>query len=178
MQEGIANDPSFGNKRMFARRLLAASRRPLLAATSAAVSAGGASACAACAAAPGDAGGAMPMGLPTGLPDVSALQVQMLGVSGLTGYTAGYAVKRTFKVFVFTTGCIFMGLQSLASNGLITVHWEQIEKRLQSLGDLNGDGVFDATDLNSGSEQMQAYLSAGLPSAGTFSAGFLMGLRS
>ena len=102
----------------------------------------------------------------------------MFGVSGLTGYTAGYAIKRTFKVFVFTAGCIFLGLKSLESNGLITVHWTEVEKRIQSLGDLNADGHFDAKDLQVGSDQMQAYLSAGLPSAGSFSTGFLIGMRS
>ena len=42
-------------------------------------------------------GGGMPLGLPTSLPslpsitDVSMLQVELLTVSGLSGYTAGYA---------------------------------------------------------------------------------------
>ena len=102
----------------------------------------------------------------------------MLGVSGLTGYTAGFAVKRTFKVFIFTAGCIFIGLQSLAHNKLITVHWDEMERRLQSVADLNADGLVDAKDLASGNDALQAYLAAGLPSAGSFSAGFLVGLRS
>jgi len=58
------------------------------------------------------------------------------------------------------------------------VHWDEMEKRVRSMGDLNQDGVFDAKDLQSGSDKMQSYLSAGLPSAGSFSAGFLMGLRA
>ena len=44
--------------------------------------------------------------------------------------------------------------------------------------DANQDGVLDNRDLTHGSDQLQAYLAAGLPSAGTFSAGFLLGLRS
>ena len=59
----------------------------------------------------------------TPLGSVTAGQMQLLGVSGISGYTAGFAVKRTFRVLIFTTGCIFIGLQSLASNGLISVHW-------------------------------------------------------
>ena len=82
------------------------------------------------------------------------------------------------QVFVFTAGCIFVGLQSLASNGLITVHWDRMEKRLHSLGDFNQDGTVDEKDLKTGYDQLQAYLSAGLPSAGSFSAGFLWGMRS
>ena len=129
-------------------------------------------------------GGGMPLGLPTSLPslpsitDVSMLQVELLTVSGLSGYTAGYACKRAFKVLVFTSGCIFIGLQTLASNGLITVHFDEMEKRLRTLADLNKDGVVDGQDLQSTNDKLQAYLSAGLPSAGTFSAGFLFGMRS
>lgn len=104
--------------------------------------------------------------------------MQVLTVSGLTGYTAGFAVKRTVKVFVFTTGCIFMGLQVLAQNGLITVHYDEMERLLQRAADLNNDGKVDGSDIAKGGDQLQAYLSAGLPSAGSFSAGFLVGLRS
>ena len=104
--------------------------------------------------------------------------MQMAGVSGLTGYTAGFAAKRAFRVFVFTGGVIFIGLQTLAHNGLITVHWDEIERRMSSAVDLNGDGVVNGSDLNVGSEKLQAYLSAGLPSAASFSGGFLLGLRS
>jgi len=128
---------------------------------------------AACASASSGSGGGgvtdMLSGFP-GVADVSALQMQMLGVSGVSGYTAGFAIKRAFKVLVFTTGCIFMGLQTLAQNGLITVHFDEIEKRMQS--------VADPAALQSSQDQLQAYLAAGLPSATTFSAGFVMGLRS
>ena len=125
----------------------------------------------------------LPPGLPSNidlsfLNDMSALQLQVLTVSGLTGYTAGFAIKRTIKVFVFTAGCIFMGLQVLSRNGLITVHYDEMEKLLLSAADLNKDGKIDASDLAKGGEKLEAYLSAGLPSAGSFSAGFLIGLRS
>ena len=121
--------------------------------------------------------------LPGSLPlppigDLSGLQLQMLGVSGLTGYTAGFALKRTFKVFVFTTGCIFMGLQTLAQHGLITVHWNEFERRIATTLDANGDGKVDSLDMQLQSDKLQAYLSAGLPSAGSFSVGLLAGLRS
>ena len=83
----------------------------------------------------------LPAGLPAGLPDISTLQLQVVGVSGVTGYTAGYAAKRAFKVFIFTSGCIFMGLQTLAQNGLITVHWEEMQKKMLSTLDMNGDNT-------------------------------------
>ena len=123
----------------------------------------------------------IPTSLPgplSGMVDLSPLQLQVLGVSGLTGYTAGFALKRAFRVFVFTSGCIFMGLQTLVQNGLITVHWEEIERRLALLADLNGDGKVDEKDVKSGYDRMVAYLSAGAPSVGGFGTGFFLGLRS
>lgn len=117
--------------------------------------------------------------LPAGLPgDITSLQLQLAGVSGFAGYTAGFAIKRTFRIVVFTTGVIFMGLQTLAHNDLITIHFDKIEEKFNTAVDLNGDGVIDTKDLHLGSDKVQAYLSAGLPSGASFSAGFLLGLRS
>lgn len=116
--------------------------------------------------------------LPAGITDISPLQLQVAGVSGVTGYTVGFAAKRAFRVFVFTAGCACAGLQTLAYNGLITVHWDKIEKRLNSAIDMNAAGSLDVSDLSLGSEKMQAYLATGLPCAGSFSTGFILGLRS
>ena len=77
---------------------------------------------------------------PASLSEMSALQLQLTGVSGFTGYTAGYALKRTFRVFVFTTGVIFMGLQTLAHNQLITIHWDKMEEKFHAAVDLDQDG--------------------------------------
>lgn len=110
--------------------------------------------------------------------DVLKPQMQMFGVSGFTGYTAGYAFKRAFKVFFLSFGCCFIGLQSLASNGFITVHWEAMEKQFHRLADLDGDGKVDEKDIKDGYDRVLAYLSAGAPSVGGFSTGFLVGLRS
>ena len=71
-----------------------------------------------------------------------------------------------------------MGLQTLAQNGLITVHWDEFEQKLAKLADINGDGKLDQKDLDATSDKLTAYLSAGLPSAGSFSVGMLAGLRS
>lgn len=42
------------------------------------------------------------------------------------------------------------------------------------MADLDGDGA----DLAKGVDKLETYLKAGLPSAASFSAGFLFGLRS
>ena len=151
-----------------AARLAAVRARAPLLSSAAATAAMSSLAAPPTACAPAVADGGPLAGLSFNPMDLSALQVQMLTVSGLTGYTAGFAVKRTFKVFIFTAGCIFIGLQSLANNGLVTVHWDEIETRMKSVADVNSDGVVNGADLQNGQERLQAYLSAGLPSAGSF----------
>ncbi len=111
-------------------------------------------------------------------PQLSTAQLQLAGVSGLSGYTAGFAIKRTFRVLVFTTGCIFVGLQGLASNGLITVHWDRMEQSLKTLADLDASDSLDSGGLVKSADRLETYLRAGIPSAASFSAGFLLGLRS
>ena len=81
-------------------------------------------------------------------------------------------------MFLFTAGTIFIGLHALAHNKLITVHYDEMEKRLRTFADIDQDGKINPKDLQRGSDQLQAYLAAGLPSAGTFGVGFLLGLRS
>ena len=85
---------------------------------------------------------------------------------------------RGSQVFLFTAGTIFCGLQALAHNKLITVHYDEMEKKLRSMADLDQNGKIDAKDLQKGSDRLQAYLAAGLPSAGTFGVGFLFGMRA
>ena len=58
-------------------------------------------------------GGSSPLDLlPSSIPPITPLQLQLAGVSGFAGYTAGFAIKRAFRVAIFTTGVCFMGLQA------------------------------------------------------------------
>lgn len=118
-------------------------------------------------------GGSSPLrlALPDGLPEITPLQLQFAGVSGLAGYTAGYAIKRAFRVVIFTTGVCFMGLQTLAHNDLITIHWDKMEEKFNSVALDNGS-------LEEVNDKVQAYLAAGLPSGAAFTTAFVLGLRS
>ena len=101
-----------------------------------------------------------------------------LGVGGFAGYAAGFAIKRAAQVVVFTTGCLFIGMQVMANHGYVTVHWDKIEKDWKGGLDKNGDGKVDTSDFGSQYDQVVKVLESGVPGAAGFSAGFLLGLRS
>lgn len=100
------------------------------------------------------------------------------GVGGFAGYAAGFALKRAAQVVIFTTGCLFIGMQVMANHGYITVHWEKIEKDWRGKLDTNGDGEVSHADMHSQYEQLVNVLESGVPGAAGFSAGFILGLRS
>lgn len=100
------------------------------------------------------------------------------GVGGFAGYAAGFALKRAAQVVIFTTGCLFIGMQVMANHGYITVHWEKIDKDWRGGLDTNGDGEVMAKDMHTQYEQLVQVLESGVPGAAGFSAGFILGLRS
>jgi uncharacterized membrane protein (Fun14 family) len=104
--------------------------------------------------------------------------VTELGVGGFAGYAAGFAIKRAAQVVVFTTGCLFIGMQVMANHGYVTVHWDKIEKDWKGGLDSNADGKVDSNDFSSQYDQVVKVLESGVPGAAGFSAGFLLGLRS
>jgi uncharacterized membrane protein (Fun14 family) len=104
--------------------------------------------------------------------------VQAAGLSGVSGYTAGFAAKRAFKVLVFTAGCFFISMQVMASNGYISVHFDKMEDAFNETFDLNGDGKTDGADAQEAQDRLKKRLGAGVPCAASFGAGFLFGLRS
>jgi uncharacterized membrane protein (Fun14 family) len=87
-------------------------------------------------------------------------------------------VKKAGKVAVVFFGTIFMGLQGLASTGLIQINWGRAAELFDTTVDLNGDGVADKKDLEMAIEILQRRLSAGMgPTAAGLPAGLLLGLR-
>jgi uncharacterized membrane protein (Fun14 family) len=100
------------------------------------------------------------------------------GVGAFAGYAAGFAIKRAAQVVIFTTGCLFIGMQVMANHGYVTVHWDKIEHDWKGQLDTNGDGSVTHEDMHSQYEQLVKVLESGVPGAAGFSAGFLLGLRS
>jgi len=121
---------------------------------------------------------AEPAHVPATMMESIPVPVQAAGLSGVSGYTAGFAAKRAFKVLVFTAGCFFITMQVMASNGFITVHFDRLEGAFNDTFDLNGDGKADGVDAQEAQTRMKKRLEAGVPCAASFSAGFLFGLRS
>ncbi|KAJ1620094.1 FUN14 family-domain-containing protein [Pavlovales sp. CCMP2436] len=104
--------------------------------------------------------------------------VTEFGVGAFAGYAAGFVLKRAAQVVIFTVGCLFVGMQVMANHGYVTVHWDRIELAWKSQFDTNHDGKIDSDDMNMQYEQVVKVLESGVPGAGGFTAGFLLGLRS
>ncbi|KAG8460682.1 hypothetical protein KFE25_011457 [Diacronema lutheri] len=100
------------------------------------------------------------------------------GVGGFAGYAAGFALKRAAQVVIFTTGCLFIGMQVMANHGYVTVHWDKIDKDWRGRLDTDGDGRVTHKDMHGQYEQLVKVLESGVPGAAGFSAGFILGLRS
>lgn len=93
-----------------------------------------------------------------------------MGLGALLGFAVGYTAKKALKIALILTGILVVLGVSLQNYGIITIHWPEIE------------GVYTRAVEQSGG--LKAYLSqwAGrfetlIPVAGSFSIGFLFGLR-
>eukprot|EP00469_Lotharella_globosa_P006679 CAMPEP_0167787204 /NCGR_PEP_ID=MMETSP0111_2-20121227/9269_1 /TAXON_ID=91324 /ORGANISM="Lotharella globosa, Strain CCCM811" /LENGTH=176 /DNA_ID=CAMNT_0007678773 /DNA_START=109 /DNA_END=639 /DNA_ORIENTATION=- len=136
-------------------------------------------------------------GLPGGMPDAEnkdetagddepaedAMKMFLVHVSkqltlgGISGVCAGYATKTVAKQVAYGIGLFFIGVQILAYNGIITVPWENVEKKLKEAADLDGDGDVDADDLLIVWKKVKHVLSYGLPNAAGFVGGFMVGIK-
>eukprot|EP00918_Siedleckia_nematoides_P053196 GHVU01116188.1.p1 GENE.GHVU01116188.1~~GHVU01116188.1.p1 ORF type:complete len:162 (-),score=23.27 GHVU01116188.1:687-1172(-) len=94
------------------------------------------------------------------------------------GYASGYCVKKATKAVAFGVGLGFIGLQALHYNGVIQMNWDKIGKEVERKLDLNEDGVVDEKDLFDAKNRLMKMLGYGMPGAGGFGTGFLLGIRS
>jgi len=94
------------------------------------------------------------------------------------GFASGYTIKKAGKVAVVGFGTIFMGLQGLASVGLIQINWHRAVEMFDSQLDLNDDGKIDKADAEIAIAKLQARLTLGMgPAAVGFPAGLALGLK-
>ncbi|GGJ74832.1 hypothetical protein GCM10008939_18950 [Deinococcus aquiradiocola] len=92
-----------------------------------------------------------------------------LSVGAILGFCAGFAVKRIGRMTVLLVGLLFLALQILAWQGLLTVNWG----RVQALAEpwvQRGGREFGAWVLG--------IVQTNLPFGGGFVAAFLVGLRA
>jgi uncharacterized membrane protein (Fun14 family) len=92
--------------------------------------------------------------------------VAQIGVGGILGFLVGYALKKVAKLLMVLAGILVMVLAYLGLRGVITVNFEALESLISS-------------GISSGSWLVQVAVSilTAIPFAGSFLAGFLLGLR-
>ena len=96
---------------------------------------------------------------------MSAL-VYQVGIGGVGGFIAGYAFKKLLKIVAVIVGLFIIALIYLGFQGIITIHFGELEKTIANALGLAGQATsFIATII------------ALLPAAGSFGVGFLLGLK-
>ena len=103
-----------------------------------------------------------------------------LGLGGVMGYSTGYAAKEIGKKVLFWGGTVVIGLQMLAYNGMVTLHWGTIFHSIQSRLklDKDGDGELTGEDARLWFNKFTTVVSSGVPGNASFLGGLYLGLRS
>ncbi len=93
-----------------------------------------------------------------------ALEIGTATFGGIIGYSAGFAVKKIFKLALFLIGLLFVLSQVLAHYEILVVNWLKIQEIIR-IHNMNDAG------------KIITFLTAHLPVAGGFTAGFILGLK-
>eukprot|EP00955_Chlamydomonas_euryale_P000211 2243-Chlamydomonas_euryale.AAC.4 len=109
--------------------------------------------------------------------NLSGPVVTNLGFSGCIGLAAGLAFKKVGQLLAVAIGLLFMLVQGLAYTGAVTVNWAQIQAYVTKTLDANGDGKVDQSDFKHYVNKGLGVMTLGVPSAGGFLAGFMLGVR-
>ena len=96
----------------------------------------------------------------------------------MSGFASGYAAKKGARAATGVLGGLFFLFQGAHHLGYVTVNMDKIEKDVMSLMDSNGDGKFDQDDAQEWLKKTVTLLTCDTKiSAGTFTVGFVAGLR-
>jgi len=96
---------------------------------------------------------------------MSALAYQ-LGIGGIGGFIAGYALKKLMKIVAIVIGIFVLALVYLGYKGIITINYEEL-----------GNGVSSALGLTGQAKDLIGPIIAHLPFAGAFGLGFFLGFK-
>ena len=96
---------------------------------------------------------------------ISPLAFQ-LGVGGVGGFIVGYALKKLSKLVLFLTGVFLLALIYLSTRGIININYDALWNALSNLFGSAGSAF----------SWLVGVISV-LPFAGSFIAGFLIGLK-
>ena len=98
-----------------------------------------------------------------------SLPMAQLGFGGMAGLVVGYTAKKIAKLAAILLGVLFLLIQILAYNGLITVNWGAVEH--------SASGVWTDASGMTLAQRAWAVISANLPFGGAFVTGFLLGFK-
>lgn len=89
-----------------------------------------------------------------------------VGIGAVGGFIVGYAVKKIGKLIAILAGLVIVGLLYLSTSGIISINFDALWKAVA-----NGLGMAQSAF------SWLVGIIALLPFAGTFIAGFLLGLK-
>jgi uncharacterized membrane protein (Fun14 family) len=92
--------------------------------------------------------------------------VYQLGIGGIGGFVAGYALKKLTKIVVVIIGLIILLLVYLGYRNIITINYGAL-----------GDSVSGALGLTGQAAEIISPIIAHLPFAGSFGLGFFLGFK-
>jgi uncharacterized membrane protein (Fun14 family) len=103
------------------------------------------------------------------LSDLFGAPLVSLGFGGTAGLVVGYAAKKITKLVAVVLGLLFILLQVLVYNDLITVNWSGVQHTAQQVWtDPHGVTLAD---------RLWGILTANLPFGGGFVTGFALGFK-
>jgi uncharacterized membrane protein (Fun14 family) len=92
-----------------------------------------------------------------------------LGFGGAAGLVVGYAAKKMTKLVAIGLGVLFIVIQLLAYQGLITVNWTEVQS--------TAEGVWTDPAGRTIADRLWSIITANLPFGGGFAAGFALGFK-
>lgn len=105
------------------------------------------------------------------------------GVGVVPGFCAGFALRKVGNIATFMVGGVFFMFQLAAYKGYVTIHWEEVEKDLNSILDHSREGNTAGADAAAIPEEkvhevvnMLTHNTKG--TLGGFAGGFFMGWRA
>ena len=95
----------------------------------------------------------------------------------VAGGCVGYATRIALGVAAAAAGGVLIFLQVLQHNEIIKINYTKISDSFKSMGDLDGDGKVDMSDLSIARDKYLKIMGHGLATGGGFAGGFLFGFR-
>jgi uncharacterized membrane protein (Fun14 family) len=93
--------------------------------------------------------------------------VYQLGIGGIGGFIAGYALKKLLKIVVIITGLFILALVYLSYKGILTVNYGEL-----------GNLISEAVGLTGQAPEWITPIIANLPFAGAFGLAFFLGFKT